>query len=177
MKEMDPNQQSISGDAEVVEKGEVDFTVDGRMLMIRKEYGKENGKKFSNEDVNFLLERIDELEKDRGSLLGLSAKQREHSAWMTVTMVEGFYKPDGVWCKGCVHGYVRLVTDREFKEGFHSSEKWQLLVYSNEDIRGLPRMIIPGCKVRVSILWKEQHYTGISNNLGPEHYDARIYPL
>lgn len=99
----------------------------------------------------------------------------KYEAWMTITMVEGFYKTNGTWCKGVVHGYGKLVTDKEFKEGFHSTEKWSLLVYKDINTKGqLPRMIIPGCKVRVIIFWENQCLTGIGLNPGVEHFDARI---
>lgn len=121
------------------------------------------------------LKKLDRVEKGLNKSEG--GCNMKYAAWMTMTMVEGFYKPDGTWCSGVVHGYIKLVTDKEFKEGFHSTEKWQLLVYGSEDIKGLPRMIIPGCKVRVLILWKNQCSEGIELNLEPGHYDARIYSL
>ena len=121
------------------------------------------------------MDHIDTINTD--SLLSEKLQEgKVHAAWQTVTMEDGFYKPDGIWCNGIVHGFIKLVTDKEFKEGFHSTEKWQLLVYGNENV-SKPRMIIPGCKVRVSILWAEQSFEGIPTKDHPAHYDARTYPL
>jgi len=93
--------------------------------------------------------------------------------WGTVSMVDGFYHPDGHWIKGCVHGYIRLTIDKELGEGFRSTEKWQLWIYANSTVKQ-PAMIIPGCKVRTIVFWPVQEETYIPLATG-DIFDARKF--
>lgn len=79
-------------------------------------------------------------------------------AWGTVSLSEGLFLPNGRWISA-ISGYLVVVTDRDWPMSFHSSERWQLLVFADDRLEQQPVFIIPGCRVNGVFFWprgKEQ---------------------
>ena len=66
-----------------------------------------------------------------------------------VTLSDGVYVQDGNWFRAA-YGWLKIVTDAEWGEGFRSSEKWSLFVYCDAAGETL-KAIIPGCGVRAVV--------------------------
>lgn len=98
-------------------------------------------------ESDFVKEDVDE-----GAVCGVCGQCQkprtvhERSLWGIATVPAGFYDADGMW-RTAVAGYLKVVTDSYWGIGFRSTEKWQLLVFENADVKE-PAVILPGCSVK-----------------------------
>ena len=94
--------------------------------------------------------------------------------WGTVTIMDWLYT-----AKGCrylsVYGFLRVVRDQDWGEGFRSVEKWQLLVYSTPNTETTdPVVVLPGCQVRGVVVEKLDELDDVTDPTGAT-MDARNY--
>ena len=96
---------------------------------------------------------------------------RARADWGIVTLGQSVCAPDGTWW-GAVFGFVEIVTDKEWGDGFRSSERWQAIIHPTDSVFVGKCFIIPGCMVKGIVITQGPPPHGVydSTRMAPDSY-------
>jgi len=98
--------------------------------------------------------------------------KRSLEAWGTATLDNGLYLPNGRWIVA-ISGYLKVITDKDWNnKNFRSAERWQLLIFADEDCTKIPVFVIPGCNVKGAYCWIDKDQKTKSSEAESRVFDA-----